>query len=102
MLPPCCHLILVPWRGIDTAASPDATSSVQLSSAANVSAWHVDSQEDFMRSAERQMEQERLVAEKKGEVGHGATTSGDKDDDNDDDNDDASLVGGFTPRGSPS
>lgn len=49
-----------------------------------------------MRSAQRQMDKERLVAEREGEVG---LQSQGPDDDGDDDT--ASLVGGLTPRGSP-
>ena len=52
-------------------------------------------QEDFMRSAERQMDKERQVAEREGEVGQGARPGED-----DDDDDTASVVGGLTPRGS--
>ena len=54
-------------------------------------------QEDFMHSAERQMDKERQAAEREGEVGQGAP--GRAGDDNDDD-DTASVVGGITPRGS--
>jgi hypothetical protein len=52
-------------------------------------------QEDFMRSAQRQMDKERQTAEREGEVGH----AGDGDDEGDDT---ASEIGGLTPRGSPS
>ena len=52
-------------------------------------------QEDFMRSAQREMDKERQAAERKGEVGHGENAGVD------DEDDDASMVGGLTPRGSP-
>jgi hypothetical protein len=51
-----------------------------------------------MRRAEREMDKERQAAERKGEVGHGGNAGVD----DEDDDDTASVVGGLTPRGSPS
>jgi hypothetical protein len=65
---------------------------------ASVSVALTGIQEDFMRRAEREMDKERQAAERKGEVGHGGNAGVD----DEDDDDTASVVGGLTPRGSPS